>query len=157
MTWFRVDDSFSSHPKVRSIPRSQRRLAKETWLSCGTWSARHLTDGIIPRDVVEDEGGEQEDAAALVAAGLWHTDGHDCERCVQPPAGGYVFHDWADYQPTREKVHADRRATAERVAKYRAGKNAARNATSNPSSNAPHNGVGNGVTSGVVTPPPREE
>lgn len=114
MTWFRVDDSMPSHPKTRSIPRKSRMAALGVWTACGTWSAKHLTDGRVPADVVEDEGGLAADGQRLVTAGLWHAPGHKCERCPQPAAGEYQFHDWADYQPTRIQVLAERAASAER-------------------------------------------
>lgn len=152
MTWFRVDDTFTTHPKVRSIPRAQRLAAKGLWMSCGAWSAQQLTDGVITGDAVEDEGGDHVLAKLLVEAGLWHTEGHDCPRCPQPPIGGYVFHDWPVYQRTREQVLAARRATAERVTRFRERKAA-----------QIRNGVTNGVTdtavtalpTALVTPPPK--
>lgn len=140
MTWFKVDDGFPGHPKVRSIPRSVRMRVVGVWAACGAWSARYLTDGLIAGDAVEDEGGEPTDAKALVAAGLWHEHGHDCPRCVDPVAGSFVFHDWSDWNPTKEKVKADRKATADRVARYRERKNGG------------SNGVTNGVSNGAPGP-----
>lgn len=119
MTWFRVDDSFRSHPKVRSIPRSIRLATVGVWTLCGDWCAQHLTDGHLPADSVEDEGGKAVHASALVRAGLWHATGHDCERCPDPGPAAYQFHDWADYQPTRESVLAERKAAADRMRKAR--------------------------------------
>ena len=78
------------------------------WTVCGTWSAKHLTDGAIPADTVTEEGATHVDAMALVAARLWHTDGHDCPRCPDPARGDYQFHDWAQYQKLRADVLAER-------------------------------------------------
>jgi hypothetical protein len=136
VTWF--DDSFPSHPKTRSIPRATRMRTIGVWMACGTWSAKHLTDGVIAGDVVEDEGGKRADAQALVNAGLWHGPRHNCDRCVDPPIGSYVFHDWKEYQPVRSKVLAERRATADRVARHR----------------ERNNGASNGVTGGVSNDAP---
>src|SRR6185369_5458142 len=47
-------------------------------------------------------------AAELVSSGLW-----------EKTEGGWLFHDWPDYQPTRAQVQADRARTAERQAKHR--------------------------------------
>lgn len=141
MPWFRVDDSFPSHPKTRSIPRRARMAAIGVWTACGTWSTHHLTDGLVPRDVVEDEGGRQADAAHLVQAGLWHRAGHECGRCPQPGEDAYQFHDWPDYQPTKAKVMAERAATADRVSRHRRRSNGVKTGVSNavtpPVSNAP--------------------
>lgn len=159
MTWFRVDDSFPSHPKVRSVPRAIRMRVLGTWLACGTWSAKHLTDGRVTGDVVLDEGGKTADAAALVEAGLWHTVAHACERCPQPAAGEYQFHDWPTYQKTKDQVLAERRETAERVSKFRERKrrNAGGNAVTEldeTAVNAAGNAVTNADTAPLVTPPP---
>jgi hypothetical protein len=120
MAWFRVDDSFGSHPKVRSIPRRTRMATIGVWTVCGNWAAHHLTDGLVPADAVEDEGGTQADALRLVAARLWHAGGHDCPRCPDPGPGAFQFHDWPDYQRMRVDVLAEREAAAERMRKARA-------------------------------------
>ncbi len=156
MVWFRTDDSFPSHPKVRSIPRAMRPRAILVWLSCGCWSAHHLTDGHVPADVVLDEGGKPSEAAALVAAGLWHRDGHECERCPQPGSGAYQFHDWPVYQKTRVQVLAERKKTADRVADFRKRRRDG-NAVTPTEPDEPYvdgNDDGNGVTPLLVTMPP---
>lgn len=119
MTWFRVDDSFPSHPKTRRIPRSSRMAVIGTWTTLGAYSARHLTDGRIAADDVLDEGGTRAHAAALVGAGLWHPPGSSCDHpdteCPgAPPEGHYQFHDWLVYQRSRAQVIAEREASAER-------------------------------------------
>lgn len=105
MTWFRVDDSFGDHPKVRAIPRGKRRAAVGLWTLTGAWSARHLTDGFVPRAVALEEGSPAE-VADLLAAGLW-----------LEVEGGYQFNDWDVYQPTRAQVQERRRVRAEAGAK----------------------------------------
>lgn len=158
MAWFRTDDSFPSHPKVRSIPRAVRLRVLGVWLACGTWSAHHLTDGCVSLDVVLDEGGKAADAAALVAAALWHGPDHGCDRCPQPLAGSYQFHDWPEYQKTRDQVMAERKKTADRVADFRKKRrNAGGNAATEPDPgdpNDPGNDDGNAVTPLLVTLPP---
>src|SRR6266536_711018 len=81
VTWFRVDDGFYDHPKVKSLPR----------------------------------GATRKDADALVAADLWHTAGHDCADCPDIPRGHYLFHQWSQYQPTRDQVEAERDAARKRM------------------------------------------
>jgi hypothetical protein len=148
VTWFKSDDRFTSHPKVKAIPRP--RLATQgLWHACGIWSALELTDGLVPADVVVDEGGKPSMAKQLVAVGLWHdstsTCDHDPEHCPGIPAPGhYQFHDWFDYQRARADVLAERAATAERVAKHRRKR----------ASNGVTNAAGNGVSSDVGTTPP---
>jgi hypothetical protein len=104
MPWFKVDDNFYDHPKIKSIPRRHRGTAIALWVLAGSWCARYLTDGVIPAEQVLDFGTKR-DATNLVDAGLWI-----------PVPGGYQFHDWAAYQPTRTYVEGER----ERLRKWRA-------------------------------------
>ena len=94
MTWFKVDDSFYDHPKVFDAPDAAVAL----WVRAGCWSARNLTDGFVPSGLPARLCDDHETAVReLVARGLW-------ERAK----GGYRFHDWSRYQPTRESVEAER-------------------------------------------------
>lgn len=90
MPWFKVDDGFIVSAKVISIPRSDRLLAIGLWTYAGNHSARHLTDGHIPKAVLDEIDAPQESIAHLVRVGLWDVD----------QAGEYWFHNWADYQPS---------------------------------------------------------
>lgn len=105
MTWFRVDDSFPSHPKVLAIPRGATRMrAVGLWTALGAWCAQQLTDGRFGRHMVAEQGGTPADARQLVEVGLWEV-----------TSDGYAFHDWADWQPTRAQVEADREAARARM------------------------------------------
>jgi hypothetical protein len=90
---------------IKAIPRRHRNAAISLWVLAGSWCARYLTDGVIPDNQVQDLGYTQRDAANLVDARLWI-----------PIPGGYQFHDWAAYQPTRIHVESER----ERLRKRRA-------------------------------------
>lgn len=111
MTWFRVDDGFYSHDKTIRIPRRLRAEAAGTWLLCGTWSADKERDGFVPEHIVDEVGGTLEGAAALVEAGLWRR-----------RRGGFVFVNWAEFQPTREQLLERRQSETKRKAEYRARK-----------------------------------
>lgn len=105
MTWFKVDDSFHSHPKVLATDPAALGL----WVLAGSWSSAHLTEGVVQDDVLPRL---LPDAATLarklVTAGLW-----------KRVRGGYQFHDWLDRNPTREAVAAERKANAERQRRFR--------------------------------------
>lgn len=100
MPWFKVDDGFYDHPKVAAIPAKHRAAAVGGWLLCGTWSAKHLQDGFVPESRAL-ELMSAEVVALLVSVRLW--------RKVK---GGYRFHDWSEYQPTRAAVEERRRVRA---------------------------------------------
>jgi hypothetical protein len=111
MPWFKVDDTFAMHPKAVAAGAS---LA--LWVRAGSWSAQQLTDGYVPAHMVAALGGKPSDAKRLVDIGMW-----------EEKDGGYLFHDWSDYQPSRAKVVEQRTASAERLRKYREKQRNARN------------------------------
>lgn len=107
MPWVKLDDQFPDHPKVLAAGP----LA--SWLYvCGLgYCGRLLTDGFIPDGQVRklaDVENATELASRLVEVGLW-----DREE------GGYRVHDYHEYQPSAEKVKAERAAAAERMRKAR--------------------------------------
>jgi hypothetical protein len=63
----------------------------------------------VPKDVLPMLDGTIREASALVAAGLWVEQN-----------GGYAYHDWHQYQPTRQAVIDRRAKSAERLRKWRA-------------------------------------
>lgn len=117
MPWFKVDDSFESHPKVKAIPRARRIKAIGLWTLAGSWSARQLTDGFVPAYMLDELAASKTEANTLVEVGLWSS-----------VDGGYVFKDWHDWQPTKAKVEADREAAKERMRSARERKRGSRSA-----------------------------
>ena len=148
MSWIKLDDQFADHPKVVAAGP----LA--AWLYvCGlTYCGRYLTDGWIPEGQVRklaDIDDATAQAQRLVDVGLW-------ERVDD----GYLVHDYLEYNPTGERVKAERAANARRQAEWRE-----RNRQDNgqfgddvtdtePERNAPHNGERNAVTDAAVTTAP---
>lgn len=114
MVWFRMDDSFPSHPKVLGIPRRERLATIGLWTLAGGWCAKQLTDGYLAEHMVEEIGGTAKAASMLVEVGLWDL-----------TEGGFQFHDWHHYNPTREEVEADRTAARERMKRIRSGRSSA--------------------------------
>ncbi len=104
MPWFKVDDSFAGSPKRAACPPA----AIGVWVTAGSWCAQQLTDGFVPSHMLAMFGGRSKDAESLVAAGLWEV-----------ADGGWQFHDWEKYQPSREQVEADRHAARERQRRAR--------------------------------------
>lgn len=104
MPWFKVDDQLAVNMKVLAAGNTAMGL----WVRAGSWCAAQLTNGFVPDGMVPVLGGSRRDAEALHAAGLWHA-----------AEGGWQFHDWDEYQPTREQVLAERAAAADRMRKVR--------------------------------------
>lgn len=126
MAWVKLDDQFASNPKV--LESGPLGIALQVAALC--YCNRHLTDGRLPRPaaaaLLSFEGigmrmwhnelfGSGEDASwqlvaeDLVAAGVWHEPGHDCEECPQI-SSGYYLHAYLDFQPSREQVEAEKEA-----------------------------------------------
>jgi hypothetical protein len=131
MTWFKADDTLHSHPKARAAGPAAMGL----WIMAGTYCAAYGTDGLVPRWFVNQFDHGARLASRLVEAGLWR--GTD--------DGGWQFHDWGHYQPTREEVEQERESNRARQKRFRESRRNARNAVSN--------GVTNGVTNGTPTRP----
>jgi hypothetical protein len=116
MTWFRVDDGFPEHPKLEALEREPLRYmaAITLWTVMGCDCARRLTDGFVSSerlDKVLRRLGKHTiaGAEALVEIGLW-----------DPVDGGWCYHDWEEYQPTKRAVVAKRKEDAERKRAARA-------------------------------------
>lgn len=99
MTWFKLDDSFYDHPKVFDAPD----CAVALWTRAGCWSARNLTDGFVPAKLPARLCDDPDTAVGqLLDRGLW-----------KRTRGGYVFHDWDVYQPSRAEVQQLKQVRAE--------------------------------------------
>ncbi|ASU83554.1 hypothetical protein CDO52_12830 [Nocardiopsis gilva YIM 90087] len=130
MPWFKIDDSAHSHPKWVKAGNAALGL----WARCGSYSAQHLTEGVVPGDVARMYGTAPQ-ARKLVKVGLWHEAGHDCDRCPQPDAGDYVMHDFFESgrNTTKAQAEAARDAAAERQRRRRAKQDTEKNASDSPS------------------------
>lgn len=97
MTWFKVDDKLWGNGKWVAASKGARAL----WVAAGSWSACQETDGQIPAHVLPVLRASRTDATLLASVGFWHAFGYSCPKgCPQPKdPNGWVFHDWAEYQP----------------------------------------------------------
>jgi hypothetical protein len=102
--WFKVDDGWWSHPKTLELSGDAQAL----WLRAGSWAAGHSTDGFVPAAAMVMLQAKAKNATELVKSGLW-----DAVK------GGYQFHDWLKYQPSKQQVESERAANAERQKKWR--------------------------------------
>src|SRR5690606_24591325 len=99
----------SDHPKVLEVGP----LAECLFVRGLTYASRYLTDGFVPASHLRRMGDLDafEEAGKLVDAGLWYE-----------AEGGFQIHDYLEYQPSSEKVKADREAARLRMEAARAGK-----------------------------------
>jgi hypothetical protein len=105
MTWVKLDDQFPDHPKI------VKAGTDAAWLHvCGLcYCGRFLTDGEIPKNQVKrlaDLPNPMKLAKRLCDVGLWLDAGD-----------AFIIHDFLDFNPSKEKVEAERAAARERMAK----------------------------------------
>jgi hypothetical protein len=131
MPWVRFDDQYPIHRKVKPLSDSEMRFHIEAIF----WCARNLTDGFVPAEDVSDVSAVRRPHKViprLVARGLLHEAGHICDspKCPPAPGGeGWVLHDYWDYQPSKQKVHAEREAKRKRQERWLAKRNGHRDAS----------------------------
>ena len=107
MGWIRIDDGLPEHPKFDQAGP----LAGWLWLCGMGYCNRNLTDGRISKErvpLLSTVPKPEKEALRLVEAGLWVDEGD-----------AYRVNDYLTYQPSREKVLAERAAAAERKARSR--------------------------------------
>jgi hypothetical protein len=103
MPWFAIDDGFDTHPKVRKAGNAAAGL----FCRLGAHCTKHLTEGLVD-GVTARSYGTAAQLRKLVDVGMLHADGHGCQRCQQPEAGGYVLHDFLDYNRSRKQIETAR-------------------------------------------------
>lgn len=96
------------------------------WALGGAFSSQYATDGWVPDWYVTSILNGKRAANALVDAGLW-------TRAVIEGEGGYQFHDWEHYQPSKAEIERERAASRERQRRWRENR---RNAVTNAESDA---------------------
>lgn len=108
MTWVKLDDGFTRHPRMVAAGLHGRALFVAGLCYCGT----HLTDGMIPKAavvmLVAEAGCNKRAEAKLVEVGSWIDRGD-----------AYEVHDFLVYNPTREKVLRKREEGIERAKRSR--------------------------------------
>lgn len=111
MTWTRFESESWLHPKLVAAGPMAELLH---YRAC-QWSNGVLTDGAIPKEVLPLLGRgirrPERSAEALRREGIWH-DPAEAEACSseicgrgrRPAEGGWLIHDFLEYQPSRTEV-----------------------------------------------------
>jgi len=98
MSWFKVDDKFWSSPEALACSLGAIGL----WTRAGSYCADQLTDGTVTKQTLKLLGSRKQYADNLVGSGLWSTTND-----------GYIFNNWAKFQPTKAEVLAKRERLAQ--------------------------------------------
>lgn len=96
MAWGRIDGELAFHPKIVSAGNA----AIGVWARMIAHSNRYLTDGFIDRAVAHVIGSSEEIARLLAKHLLHEVD------------GGYLIHDFHDYNPTADEVRSAQAETS---------------------------------------------
>lgn len=110
MTWTKIDDQLHAHPKVQQAWQAARPSIGLHLLAL-SYASAYLTDGHISEAFVTGQlpgaGERRKSIEALVSAGLWD----------QWPDGGWMIHDYLEFNESREHVQSRRRADSKRKAR----------------------------------------
>lgn len=108
MTWTKLDDSFYDCPKIVAGGNVVAGAFARSLSYCG----KHNTDGHVPRVVALGLAeGRKRTIQKLLELRLWEENG-----------SGYVIPDYLEFNPSSEKVEAERQAARERMARVRGNK-----------------------------------
>lgn len=102
MPWVKIDEDFSDHPKI--VAAGPLAMAMQVAAMC--YCNKYLTDGYIPARQVPrliSLDGLPVTVEQVVKQLLDH-------RLWEVADGGYVIHDYADFQPSRDEALAEREA-----------------------------------------------
>lgn len=140
MSWFKLETSFPTHPKVMGLTANAFRLH----VCALAYAAEHLTDGEIdPRTlrILASNSALSRPGRyvnELVKARLWDVNPFETDS--------YQIHDYGQHQRTKADVEREREQTRQRVRDYRA-----------RHGNAVSNALRNGDVTPLVTQQRREE
>jgi len=164
MPWVKIDDHFPQNPKIAKA--GPLAIAMQVAGLC--YCNRELTDGFIPRAIartlldweIERDDGEIWSFAVSSGGGSDYLScGWVIDLLVESEMwdivdGGYLIHDYLEFQPSREQVLAERNATAKRVSDWRERRKQDNKQGSNGVTNAITNGSGNEPVTPTPVPVP---
>jgi hypothetical protein len=102
-----IDDGMFEHPKIEAL-RPADAIAHMKALC---WCSRRRTGGHIPPQTLRTLGMNRAQADRLVDGGVWETNGD----------GGWMVHDWEDFNPPADPAARQRWFNRQRQKRYRDG------------------------------------
>jgi len=109
MTWVRIDDQLTEHPKCAALTPQAWTL----WLHGLLYCSRNLTDGAIPEAILNRLAPirrARKVADELVEAGLWRYE-----------LGTFYVHDYTSHQRSRDQIVQQRASVRMRQQRHRTG------------------------------------
>lgn len=103
MSWAKLDDGFWMHPKIVRAGNESAGI----FCRCLSYCGAYLTDGLIPEPVAMSIAGSKKALDHAIAAGL-------LERL---DSGSVVVRDYADYNPLRGQIEAERAERKDRASR----------------------------------------
>lgn len=112
MTWVRIHDHATRHPKILALSHPAFRL----WVAALSYCQEHLTDGFVPRSALRSFGFRVSKAAI---SELLNSTPPSLEPLLVEVESGYEVHDFLDWNDSREEILRKRAASRARVHKHR--------------------------------------
>lgn len=129
MPWIRIDENAMDHPKFVALSANAWRL----WCEGQSYCQKHLTDGVIPRQVLKGFRYYSPTSLKLLTATLVPGKGPLWEGA----GDGVLVHDYLDWNDSREIVMKARQEARDRRRRWRDGHASMQGS---PSGDASHNG-----------------
>lgn len=140
MSWVRFDDMFPIHRKVEGLSDAAFRLHAHAIF----WCSRNETDGFIgTEELVHAAPRGMENPEAVVTELVTELTRYEDSRLWEETDGGWVIHDYLDYQPSKAQLNEERKKNAVRQARFRA--------RTRENSNGVSNALGQRVTNTVTS------
>jgi hypothetical protein len=116
MSWLRIDDGFVDHPKILKT-REHAPLVIALQVRALAYASRQLTDGFVPTEALDGMTRDLDELLNTEEISGYHNPDRWAERMVsvglwEPTDGGYIIHDYLDYNPSAREVRKTRKERA---------------------------------------------
>lgn len=110
MGWVKFDDRRAMNRKLRQVGFAARGLDEAAICqSSDDGSDGVVSDATVETLAVAHRCSDWRDLVVdLVEVGRWHSAGHSCPTCTQPPEGSWVIHDYVEYNHTKGYWEAEK-------------------------------------------------